>query len=247
MGSTVGMGSREARQGTTCHGARREGRGEPTWLGASAGYAEEAPGWVRDAFGPGRVGHGAPARHPRETEDQLPARSGRYEGPDAAPAQRPSLAAMSRNRDDFAPEPRAVRHEDLLAGPTSAAGRARELLRGLRDLDLGARIAVRRDLAVELAGCASRDEPVERGVRYRLRDGDGREETLSLAWREGALEVHLAGGSRWRRLRAALSIDALGRLAAPALGVRLDSRHGADARATGRFLRRVVRAAYAGG
>lgn len=155
---------------------------------------------------------------------------------------------MDPRPDDFKTEPRPLDAEALAAAPSSLAGRARDLLRRLRDLDLGARIAVGPGRFVRLEGCDSRDEPVERGVRYRLRTASGCEETLSLACDGEVLEVQLTDGPRWRRLRSPLRCDALGRLAAPELGARLAGpsapRGVACPLAAGRFLRRVVRALY---
>ena len=133
---------------------------------------------------------------------------------------------------------------DLLIGPSSPSCTAREVLRTLQDLDLGQRIALTPDSVVRIAGCLSRDEPVERGVRYLVKNEEGNEETLTLAWTGDELEVQLHGESRWRRLRTMLRLDSLGRTAAPELGARLDPRD-PQRRAAERFMRRVVRAAYA--
>ena len=120
---------------------------------------------------------------------------------------------------------------------------ARGLLRTLRDLNLaGSRVRIQDGMDVAIQGCLSLDSPVERGVRYRLRDSDG-DRILSLCMCEGGLEIQLSGPVE-RRLEVGLTLDGSGRTAAPELSARLDAEQN-DPRAFEHFLRRVVRGVYA--
>lgn len=120
---------------------------------------------------------------------------------------------------------------------------ARGLLRKLRDLNLAvARVRIQDGVDVAIQGCLSLDAPVERGVLYRLHDGDC-ERVLSLNMCEGGLEIRLSGPGE-RRLEVGLTLDGAGRTASPELSARLDVEEN-DPRAYEHFLRRVVRGVYA--
>ena len=130
------------------------------------------------------------------------------------------------------------------------AALARDVLRRLRDMSIGpCAIEVTPHERVELAGCTSRHEPVERGVRFELGRGDGRRELLTLGWRNGTLDVQIGGaagrfGAPARRFFVELACDRHGRIVAPAIRARLDPRHPAP-RELEHFLRRLVRSACA--
>jgi hypothetical protein len=136
-----------------------------------------------------------------------------------------------------------------VAYPSLAQDRTRVLLRKLRDLNLSAGpIAVTPGARVALAGCASTDDPAERGVRYRMRLGDGSDGTLEIHGRPEGLELRLCGprGAAERRLLVAVTCDRLGRACARALGARVvPETH--DARELEHFLRRIVRTLLSGG
>ena len=120
--------------------------------------------------------------------------------------------------------------------------KARALLRKLRDLNLtSGPVAVGRRACVELAGCLSIDSPVEKGVRYRIQQSDGRTTLLELLWNEGALSV--AAGDPTRRLEVPDTRDRQGRACAPKLGARVDP-ESCDTRQLEHFLRRVVKTMF---
>lgn len=124
----------------------------------------------------------------------------------------------------------------------------RSLLRRLRDLNLTAcQISLGHGRHVSVAGCSSLDQPVERGVRYRLRpvDGAGEEIVLSIAARESMLHValddaRLSGGLRTRS--SSLTRDSAARLVAPAFRARLSA--DPTPRELEHFLRRIVRTTF---
>ncbi len=137
-----------------------------------------------------------------------------------------------------------------VAYPTLAQDRTRVLLRKLRDLNLSAGpIAVSSRARVALAGCASTDDPAERGVRYRMRLGDGSDGTLEIHGSPEGLELRLSGPrgrADERRLVVAVTCDRSGRACARALGARVvPETH--DARELEHFLRRIVRTLLGGG
>src|SRR5580765_2438949 len=105
-----------------------------------------------------------------------------------------------------------------IAYPVLAQDRTRVLLRKLRDLNLSAGpIAVTPRARVALAGCASTDDPAERGVRYRMRLVDGSDGTLEIHGRPEGLEIRLCGargGADERRLLVPVTCDRLGRACA---------------------------------
>jgi hypothetical protein len=131
----------------------------------------------------------------------------------------------------------------------SSASLLRSLLRRLRDLNLTAcQISLGQGRHVSVAGCLSLDEPVERGVRYRLRSrgGEGEEFVLSIAARESALHVDLSdawGSSRQRTRCSSLARDDGARLVAPAFRARLCA--DPTSRQLEHFLRRIVRTTLA--
>lgn len=128
--------------------------------------------------------------------------------------------------------------------PDPAARLVRDLLRSLRDLNLtGRRIAVSGGEAVLVDGCLSVDGPVERGLRYRLREAGGLERVLHLAQVAEGLELRLRGPGAERRVVVALELDERGRATSPDLAARLDAGKN-DQRAYEHFLRRVVRRVY---
>lgn len=127
---------------------------------------------------------------------------------------------------------------------------ARTLLQKLRDLNLlGCAIEVGACERVRLEGCLSLDAPVERGVRYRLRRGDGRTEVLSLAFSAGRLWLARAAECMEHadESRAGFGAEAFadrfGRVAVPELGARIDLGFLAP-RELEHFLRRVVRSSF---
>lgn len=134
---------------------------------------------------------------------------------------------------------------DLASGRPPAA-RLRTLFAKLRDLDLRtARLAVATGLEVALEGCSSLDDPAGRPLRYRLRSCRG-DACLELRLVDGQLELERsdAAGQTLGTRRVALSGGAAGPVTVPAIRARIDP-DAADARETERFLRRLVRAAFA--
>lgn len=131
------------------------------------------------------------------------------------------------------------------------AREARALLRALRDLNLGAaRIELSPDERVEVGGCLSLDGPVERGVRYLLRRGDGRGQVLAIVLEEDRLSMRLESADDpcappTRVASVRLLADPFGRVTVPGLGARLDLRR-PTARELEHFLRRLVRATAGG-
>ncbi|MAF67426.1 MAG: hypothetical protein CMJ84_17435 [Planctomycetes bacterium] len=111
---------------------------------------------------------------------------------------------------------------------TLTDGQARTLLRGLRDLNLGAcHIDLSATRSVSIQGCASTDGPVEQGVRYRLLDPLGAEGMVTMSWAGGLLAFELCDG--WQAdapVTRSVSVEvrggADGRLVAPTLGARVD-------------------------
>lgn len=126
---------------------------------------------------------------------------------------------------------------------------ARELLRRLRDLcPSSSGIELAPGETIRLLGCLSADQPVERGVHYALERADGRTERLAMR-SSGASAIELRVerdelGCGDDGLSIELVTDRFGRVAAPALGARLDLAV-CDPRAIEHFLRRLVRAAIA--
>ena len=141
------------------------------------------------------------------------------------------------------PEVPLIRLRDSKLDPRDA----RDLLRRLRDLNLGAcGIEVSGEERVRLEGCLSLDAPVERGVRYRLVDAAGRPLVLDIAFREGRLRLALdpEEGARGVPREVDVLADRFGRLAVPELAARLDPESHPE-RGLERFLRRLVRGAFA--
>lgn len=123
------------------------------------------------------------------------------------------------------------------SAPASPFGRT--LLRRLRDLNLQAeRVGVDAGRVLRIAGCCSKDAPVESGVRYTLTERD-RELVLELRWEDDHLEVRLDGASR----QAAFGTAEDGRLEAQDLRARIST--SPDAADLTRLMRRVVRFACA--
>jgi hypothetical protein len=126
---------------------------------------------------------------------------------------------------------------------------ARGLLRRFRDLNLGScGIDVGENARVTVAGCLSVDHPVENGVRYRLREDAGAERVLAIHWEGDHLVLRLGSGDAPEslvqgELDVELGCDGQGRVAAPALGARLDL-ESAGPLEIEHFLRRIVRAVY---
>ncbi|HIG11504.1 MAG: hypothetical protein ABGY71_08995 [bacterium] len=125
---------------------------------------------------------------------------------------------------------------------------ARQLLRSFRDLNLGpCGIDVGKGSRVLVVGCLSVDAPVERGVRYSVRDSAGVERLLEIYCNETNLDIQLSSATT-ENARVALGVqlatDGLGRLSAPELGARLRLRN-SNTRTVEHFLRRIVRAAFA--
>jgi len=129
--------------------------------------------------------------------------------------------------------------------PALTSALARSVLRKLRDVDLRTSgLRVDAGPAIRLEGCLTPDAPVEEGLSYRLVLGDGSDARLDLAWRGGALEVRLDadGHARVRRIELVQAED--GRATAPGIRARMHP-DANDRREVERFLRRVVRAAFA--
>ena len=109
---------------------------------------------------------------------------------------------MDRAHHDPSRSPSAA-SQDGAGGAPRTNGRigertGRTLLRKLRDLDLRVRgLSVDAARRVRLEGCLSPDAPIEDGLTYRLRLQDGSTAHLDLAWREGALELGLAGAGTY--------------------------------------------------
>lgn len=129
----------------------------------------------------------------------------------------------------------------------SSATLLRNLLRRLRDLNLTAcHIDLGRGRQVSVAGCSSLDQPVERGVRYRLRLVGCGELVLTIAARDTTLHVALgddAGPGNERVRSSSLTRDGSARLVAPAFRARLTQEP--TPRELEHFLRRIVRATFA--
>ena len=124
------------------------------------------------------------------------------------------------------------------ARPSTSFGRS--LLRRLRDLNLQSeRVGVAAGRTLRIAGCLSKDAPVESGVRYELTEA-GQGHVLELRWEDDHLQVALDGQARQA---AAFGTTADGWVEAPALRARLTS--SPDASDLTRFMRRVVRFACA--
>ncbi|MEO0649974.1 MAG: hypothetical protein AAFZ65_04785 [Planctomycetota bacterium] len=134
--------------------------------------------------------------------------------------------------------------------PTAADGlppaRARTLLAKLRDLDLhSARISIATGLDVSLDGCSTPDASAGRPLLYRLTScrGDAR---LELRLEDGGLTIERRDeqgsslGSRHVRLTGGPS----GLVTAPEISARIDPEQAGE-REVERFLRRVVRSAFA--
>jgi hypothetical protein len=136
-----------------------------------------------------------------------------------------------------------------LARPTLSEEKTRALLRKLRDLNLTAGpIAVGPRTHILLAGCASIDAPAECGVRYRLRLTDGSQGMLEIQGRPRGLELELTrlGAAGGRRLLVEMTCDRSGRACSRALAARVTP-DTSDTRELEHFLRRIVRALFAGG
>lgn len=132
------------------------------------------------------------------------------------------------------------------AGGTPPASRIRALLAKLRDLDLRAsRIAISTGLDVALLGCATPDAGAGRPLRYRLSScrGDARLE-LRLSGRALEIERQDADGNRLGLRSVRLTGGDRGQLTATEISARIDPEE-AGPRDVERFLRRVVRAAFA--
>ena len=140
--------------------------------------------------------------------------------------------------------------------PTSDAGdgaalppaRARTLLAKLRDLDLRtARISIATGLDVALDGCSTPDVSAGRPLHYRLSScrGDAR---LVLRLEDGCLVVERrdAEGRALGRREVRLRGGGSGLVTVPEISARIDPER-AGPREVERFLRRVVRSAFAAG
>lgn len=134
--------------------------------------------------------------------------------------------------------------------PTPApAQRVRALLRLLRDLNLsGERIAIGGSTTVRIVGCRSLDEPAERALVYRVRNGET-EYDLEIGLDPNGVGgadvvIRLTPDSPCVDRRVRLLGGSEGPLTAPDLRARLDPdlAHAKDAE---HFMRRVVRAAFA--
>ena len=156
---------------------------------------------------------------------------------------------MDRAHHDPSRSPSAA-SQDGAGGAPRTNGRigertGRTLLRKLRDLDLRVRgLSVDAARRVRLEGCLSPDAPIEDGLTYRLRLQDGSTAHLDLAWREGALELGLAGAGTAAPQRVELIRDDHGRATAPSIRARIHPED-CDRREAEHFLRRLVRAAFA--
>lgn len=129
---------------------------------------------------------------------------------------------------------------------TPPLSRLRTLFGKLRDLDLRvARIAVATGLEVVLEGCASLDDSAGRPLRYRLRSCRG-DAHLELRLVDGMLELERQdeSGAILGTRQVALAGGVTGPVTAASIQARIDP-DDADARETERFLRRIVRAAFA--
>lgn len=128
------------------------------------------------------------------------------------------------------------------------AGRARRLVRHLRDLNLtDCPVAVSGRERVTLCGCLSLDRPAEQGVSYRLRLADGQELDLCIELRGSGLALTLYDEGRELRhpqLEVELERDREGRIVAADLGARIRLEQ-VERRALEHFLRRLVKGAWA--
>jgi hypothetical protein len=128
-----------------------------------------------------------------------------------------------------------------------SADKVRALLRKLRDLNLcSGPVAISRQLRLCVAGCLSLDAPAESGVRYLVRDAEGRQTLLEIDWQPDGLRLSAGGlalGSARKRIDVQLACDRQGRVCARELGarVRADS---TDRRELEHFLRRILRTLY---
>jgi len=140
-------------------------------------------------------------------------------------------------------------HEPRELEPTAPdAALLRTLLRKLRDRDLRvAKLELGGGRWVSVEGCSSVDAPVEGGVRYRLRDGDGTERVIWFEQDAGALRVGVTGGggARAEGVRIELELTPEGQVCARELGARMRPER-ADAREADYFVRRLVRGVLRG-
>jgi hypothetical protein len=139
------------------------------------------------------------------------------------------------------PAPAPHRHD---AVPPRA--RVRALLGKLRDLDLrSARIAVATGLDVALLGCTTPDVGAGGPLRYRLSSCRG-DAHLELRQVSGGLELERqdAEGRSLGLRQLLLAGGVQGPLTAPEISARIDPDRAGE-REVERFLRRVVRAAFA--
>lgn len=146
------------------------------------------------------------------------------------------------------PRPRTSTLDVAIPPPPLSAERTRGLLRKLRDLDLRAEtVVLSGNKRVRIDGCLSLDSPVECSLRYRIHHPGGREEVLELRGGGGTLEVDLGGEgptSSGRTVRLPLLADHEGHAVIPDVCARVDP-ESHDRAEIERFLRRLVRAAYA--
>ena len=132
--------------------------------------------------------------------------------------------------------------------PVLPANRVRELLRRLRDLDLHApRTSLSGGGRVQIAGCLSRDAPVETSLRYLIHVEGESDHSLEISGVEGRLELEVRerGASEViRRVSCPLLLDPEGRATIPGIRARVHT-DTTDPREVEHFLRRLVRASFA--
>ncbi|QDU86321.1 hypothetical protein Pla163_34720 [Planctomycetes bacterium Pla163] len=139
---------------------------------------------------------------------------------------------------------------DTLDPTPAPAARARALLRLLRDLNLSdERVTIAGARTVRIVGCRSLDEPADRVLVYRVRCGEieyDLELNLHTDGEHGPeVVIRLTPDSPGTDRRVRLVGGADGPVTAPDLLARLDP-DAAIAKDAAHFMRRVVRAAFAG-
>lgn len=187
-----------------------------------------------------RGGPAAPAR-----AETVPGLVAEARGPPAGLSREPKPVDSRPPTPIESPVDEAQTRPELLSDAPLHPERARLLLQKLRDLNLCAeRIEVGPGTAVELLGCSSLDQPVEGGLRYRVRCGDGQQEALEFGLESAGLRLCRSSAGRPEEAQRILLVgNGSGPLTAPELKARIDPEQ-AGPREMTHFLRRLVRLAY---